>query len=61
LQHEAVGFCGVVSWQESSVTLVKSSLQISEEQAGDGGSGSIIMMVTSSETEEEAFDWSTMY
>ena len=55
----AVGFCGAVSWQECSATLVKSSLQLSEEQASDGDSSSN-MMVTSSKT-EEAIDCSSMY
>jgi hypothetical protein len=41
--------------------LVKSSLQLSEEQAGDGGSISSSMVVTSSETEEEAIGCSSMY
>jgi hypothetical protein len=56
-----VGFCGVVSWQECSATLVKSSLQLSEEQAGEDGSSNNNMMVTRSETEEEAIDCSSLY
>jgi hypothetical protein len=56
----AVGFCGAVSWQECSATLVKSSLQLNEEQAGDDGSSSNNMMVTSSEM-EEAIDCSSVY
>jgi hypothetical protein len=40
---------------------MKSSLQLGEEQAGDGYSSSIMMMVTSSETEEEAIGCSSMY
>jgi hypothetical protein len=59
LQHETVGFCGAVSWQECSATLVKSRPQLSEEQAGDDGSSS--MIVTSIETEEEAISCSSMY
>jgi hypothetical protein len=57
----AVGFCGAVSWQECSATLVKSILQLNEEQEGDDGSSSNNMMVTSSEMEEEAIDCSSMY
>ena len=41
--------------------LVKSRLQLSEEQASDVGRSSNNMMVTSSETEEEAISCSSMY
>jgi hypothetical protein len=39
---------------------VKSSLQLSNEQAGDGGSSDNNMMVTSSKTEEEAIGCSNL-